>query len=96
MGSAARFRQDWFEAYVAAILEADVERIPERVVTARNAIAERVVRLEAGDPAGTQEPRDLRDALSKLQILLNVSREVTSTLSYSHFPSSPEQPRLWL
>jgi hypothetical protein len=85
MGSAARFRQDWFEAYLAAILEADVERIPERITTARNAIAERVVRLEAGDPADSQEPRDLRDALSKLQILSNVSRAMTSTPSYSHF-----------
>jgi hypothetical protein len=96
MASTTRVRHDWFQAYAAAILEADVERIPERVAAAQCAIAERVNRLEAGDQAASHEPRDLQDALGKLQILLNVSREIAKTPRYPHPSTRPEQSRVRL
>lgn len=63
----------WFDAYAAAILESNLDRIAERVASARKAIADRIAQLEAGESAGNREARDLEDALNKLQILVNVS-----------------------
>ena len=65
-------RINWFNVYAAAILENDQEKISDRVATARKAIADRIAQLEAGECADEREPRDLEDALSKLQILVNV------------------------
>ena len=68
-----RAQNGWFDVYAAAIMESDLDKIHERVARARKAIADRVAQLEAGDLAGNREPRDLQDALDKLQILVNVS-----------------------
>ena len=68
-----RTRNGWFDAYAAAILESNLDRITERVTSARKAIADRISQLEAGESAENREARDLEDALNKLQILVNVS-----------------------
>lgn len=81
-------RKDWFDVYAAAILESDLHRIQERVATARKAIADRILQLETGEPADGREPRDLRDALDKLQLLLNVA----SLVGLGACAGSPETP----
>ena len=68
-----RARSGWFDLYAAAILENNLDQISERVASARRAIADRIVQLEAGELAGNREARDLEDALNKLQILVNLS-----------------------
>ncbi len=74
-----RTRNGWFDAYAAAILESNLDRIGERVASARRAIADRIAQLEAGESAGNREARDLEDALNKLQILVNVSCAVNGS-----------------
>jgi hypothetical protein len=74
-----RTRNAWFDAYAAAILENNLDRITERVAIARRAIADRIAQLEAGESAGSREARDLEDALNKLQILVNVSCAANSS-----------------
>ena len=75
-------RNDWFDIYAAAIMEGELPKIQERVTNARKAIANRIAQLEAGAVADHREPRDLQDALDKLQILLNVSARI-SAVSYA-------------
>ena len=91
-----RARNDWFDVYAAAILEGDLEKITERVATARKAIADRIAQLEAGELATNREPRDLEDALNKLQILVNVSHTTQVTQLYGHPPGVSERPRAQL
>jgi hypothetical protein len=92
-----RSRNDWFEVYAAAILEGDVEKVTDRVATARKAIADRIAQLEAGESAGNREPGDLEDALNKLQILVNVSHATKiSSLYSSHSSHASEHPRAQL
>ena len=77
-----RDRNSWFDVYAAAILENDAEQVAERVVIARRAIADRIAQLEAGDLADNREPRDLEDALNKLQILVTVSCAMHGAQTY--------------
>ena len=83
MGIQMRTRSVWFDVYASAILENDLDKVSERVASARKAIADRIAQLEAGELAGNREARDLEDALNKLQILVNVSCTMQDTRSYA-------------
>jgi hypothetical protein len=78
-----RAHPEWFDFYAAAFLEADLDQVNERVERARKAIIERIASLEAGECAINREPHHLKDALLKLQILVNVASEMNRPL---HFP----------
>jgi hypothetical protein len=79
MGIQMRTRSGWFDLYAAAILENDLDKVSQRVTSARKAIADRIAQLEAGELAANREGRDLEDALNKLQILVNVSCAMQDT-----------------
>ena len=88
MRAEIRDRNTWFHLYAAAILENDQEKITDRVATARKAIADRIVQLESGECPGDREPRDLEDALNKLQILVNVLYTTKSSFFPHTHPST--------
>lgn len=81
-------RCNWFNIYAAAILENDQEKITDRIAVARKAIEDRILQLEAGESAGDREPRDLADALNKLQILVSVMCASQSSYSSPSHPST--------
>jgi hypothetical protein len=62
-------RNEWFEAYAAAMLEGDQRRIAERVKNAQCAIESRLARIGEGEEATGREQLELNDALKHLQIL---------------------------
>ena len=58
----------WFEVYKAAMLEIDPQKLPERVVAAREAILLRLKNIE-GDADHHAERQQIDDALSGLRTL---------------------------
>ena len=64
-----RIREEWFDAYAAAMLEGDRNRIPERVKRAQGAIESRLAKVHAGETAHSREQFELQYALRYLQLL---------------------------
>ena len=62
---------DWKPLYEAALLETDASKLPQRIVTARNAILDRIEKSRT-DPLLT-EHRAMKDALRHLRRLAEVS-----------------------
>jgi hypothetical protein len=62
-------RNEWFEAYAAAMLEGDQHRVAERVKNAQYAIESRLAKIGAGEEATGREQLELKDALKHLRIL---------------------------
>jgi len=89
-----RARPEWFDFYAAAFLEADLEQLNERVARARRAIIERIASLEAGECAIHREPHHLKDALNKLQILVNVANDVNRPSHFLPVAVTHEQDRM--
>jgi hypothetical protein len=65
----------WEETYVAAILETDNAKLPERVGNAHAAIASRQQELVSEHGGTSDEQHALRDALKGLEILRKVRIE---------------------
>ena len=61
-------RQEWFRAYVSAMLEGDPQTVKHRIEEARTAILERLAILNAGESPIHLEFRDLKNALGKLDL----------------------------
>lgn len=59
---------NWVEVYHRAVLEVDGQKMPERIVAARQAIGERLQGLN-GDPEPPEEKQQIEDALSALAVL---------------------------
>jgi hypothetical protein len=59
---------NWEEAYRLAALEVDVQKIPERISTARQAIARRLGELAGSNDHGDEKKR-LEHALNALKAL---------------------------
>jgi hypothetical protein len=70
-----RIREEWFDAYAAAMLEGDRNRIPERVKRAQQAIESRLAKIDAGEAARRREQVDLQYALRYLRLLSRPSVE---------------------
>lgn len=58
----------WFEVYRAAMLELDSERLPERIVAAKEALRLRLKEIQ-GDTDHHAERQQIEDALSSLRTL---------------------------
>lgn len=58
----------WFDAYRAAILELDLQKLPERINAAREAVRSRLKDIE-GDSNHHAERRQIEDALGDLRVL---------------------------
>jgi hypothetical protein len=58
----------WNEAYIRAALEVDVQKMPERIVAARDAVAGRLKDLE-GDSDHHAERHEIQTALAALSCL---------------------------
>jgi hypothetical protein len=63
----------WMEAYLRAALEVDGQKMPQRIVTVREAVAERLKNLE-GDSDHHAERQDMQLALAALVILEDEAR----------------------
>lgn len=64
----------WKELFEAALLEFDSAKLPQRIATARSTILQRLEEWQDGQEGDEQEQLALRDALSTLRTLENVSR----------------------
>ena len=60
--------QTWVGLYRSAILELDLQKLPERIRTARTAIEERLQAL-AGSKVSREERQALHDARRNLRLL---------------------------
>ena len=60
---------EWFDAYVAAMLEVDQQLVAERVQSAHGAIESRLARIERGETLEGREQIELEDALKYLRML---------------------------
>ena len=60
--------ENWEAAYHRAVLEVDRQRMPERIVAARQAITDRLQGLY-GDPDHYGERQQIEDALRALSVL---------------------------
>ena len=63
----------WMEAYLRAALEVDGQKMPQRIVMAREAVAGRLKNLE-GDSDHHAERHDMESALAALAILEDEAR----------------------
>jgi hypothetical protein len=63
----------WMEAYLRAALEVDGQKMPHRIITAREAVAGRLKNLE-GDSDHHAERHDMESALAALAILQDEAR----------------------
>ena len=63
----------WIAAYLRAALEVDGQKMPERIITAREAVAGRLKNLE-GDSDHHAERDDMQLALAALTMLENETR----------------------
>ena len=58
----------WFEVYKAAVLELDLQKLPGRIVAAKEAVQLRLKEIQ-GDTDHHAERQEIEDALSSLRIL---------------------------
>jgi hypothetical protein len=58
----------WFEVYKTAMLELDPQKLPERIVAAKEAVRLRLKDIE-GDSDHHAERQQIEDALNSLRIL---------------------------
>ena len=65
---ASKVIEDWVELYLTAALEVDGEKMPERIVAARDAVADRVQALK-GNPDHHAERHEIESALAALTSL---------------------------
>jgi hypothetical protein len=63
----------WMEAYLRAALEVDGQKMPQRIVMAREAVAGRLKNLE-GDSDHHAERHEMQSALAALTILEDEAR----------------------
>jgi hypothetical protein len=60
--------KSWFEVYKAAVLELDLQKLPERIVAAKEAVQVRLKEIQ-GDTDHHAERQHIDDALSSLRTL---------------------------
>ena len=60
--------KSWFEVYKAAMLELDLQKLPGRIVAAKEAVQLRLKEIQ-GDTDHRAERRQIEDALSSLRTL---------------------------
>jgi hypothetical protein len=60
---------EWFDAYVAAMLEVDQCKVAERVHNAQGAIESRLAKIARGETLHGREQIELNDALKYLRML---------------------------
>ena len=65
--------QKWVESYLRAALEVDGQKMPQRIVMAREAVAGRLKNLE-GDSDHHAERHEMQSALAALTILEDEAR----------------------
>lgn len=65
----AAYQYSWEQHYLAAILETDNAKLPERIGKAHAVIASRQQELHSGHVGTPDEREALRDALERLGIL---------------------------
>lgn len=58
----------WFEVYKAAVLELDLQKLPGRIVAAKEAVQLRLIEIQ-GDADHHAERQQIEDALSSLRTL---------------------------
>lgn len=58
----------WFEVYEAALLELDSEKLPERILAAKEAVQLRLKEIQ-GDSDHHAERQEIEDALNNLRTL---------------------------
>lgn len=58
----------WFEVYKAAVLELDPQKLPNRIVAAKEAVQLRLKEIQ-GDTDHHAERQQIEDALNSLRIL---------------------------
>lgn len=63
----------WMEAYLRAALEVDGQKMPQRIISAREAVAGRLKSLE-GNSDHHAERHDMESALAALAILKDEAR----------------------
>jgi hypothetical protein len=62
-------RYEWFDAYAAAILEGNRQRLPERVRHAEHAIQQRLTSIQNGVSLSAREEADIANARRYLAII---------------------------
>jgi len=60
---------EWFDAYVAAMLEKDHGKVAQRVENAQGAIESRLAKIKMGENVDGREQIELKDALKYLRLL---------------------------
>lgn len=75
--------REWYQAYCAAMLETDVEKIIANVESARQAIQRRAVELSVGRPGNKLESLELDRALRFLSMLVNCSTPIHVSKAYA-------------
>ena len=68
MMAITEINKKWNEAYIRAALEVDVQKMPDRIVSARDAVAGRLKDLE-GDSDHHAERHEMQTALAALTCL---------------------------
>ncbi len=76
--------REWYQAYCAAMLESDVEKILANVESARNAIQKRAKELSQGFAGSNHESKELDRAMRFLNMLMNCSKSEPSTRLYAN------------
>jgi hypothetical protein len=66
-------RQEWFQAYIAAMLESDENTVEARVQNAERAIHERIAGMNVAQATDDRELTDLKYAMRHLQLLSTLS-----------------------
>ena len=88
----AECQYPWEENYLAAILETDDAKLPERIGKAYAAIASRRQELDSGHLGTPDEQEALRDALKGLRILSKERIEVFSSGRRKESTNGGNQP----
>lgn len=60
--------KSWFEVYKAAVLELDPQKLPERIVAAKERVRLRLEEIQ-GDSDHHAERQQIEDALNSLRVL---------------------------